>query len=73
MCCEGKGTTTDMAGMMSKMMKGCDPDMMIDMMPQCVGMMLQHIQKEKRTDFVLKTVTTLMDHLCATASRSHSS
>ncbi len=40
MCWEGKGTTTDMAGMMSKMMKGCDPDMTIDMMPQCVGMML---------------------------------
>ncbi len=40
MCWEGKGTTTDMAGMMSKMMKGSDPDMMVDMMPQCVGMML---------------------------------
>ena len=46
---------------MSKMMEGCDPDMMRDMMPQCVGLMLQHIPKEKRPDFVLKTVTTLMD------------
>ncbi len=68
MWCEGKGTTTDMAGMLSKMMEGCGPAMMIDMMPQCIGMMLQHIPKEKRTDFVLKTVTTLMEEVSAEMS-----
>ncbi len=60
MCCEGKG---DMMGMMSKMMEGCGPDMMIDMMPKCIGMMFQHIPKEKQADFVLKTITTLMDEV----------
>jgi len=60
MCSEGKG---GMEGMMSQMMEECSPEMMIDMMPQCIGMMLQHIPKEKRTDFVLKAITTLIDEV----------
>jgi len=61
MCCEGKGTMPDMMGMMSKMMEGSGPDMMIDMMPQCLGMIFQHIPKEKRSNFALKTISTLME------------
>jgi hypothetical protein len=57
-----------MMGMMSKMM-GSDkekempmmPQMMTEMMPQCLKMMLPNIPKEKRIDFVLKMVTTLME------------
>ncbi len=65
MCCEGKGTTMDMMGMMSKMMEGCGPDMMVDMMPQCLGMIFQYIPKEKRSDFALKTISTLMEQASA--------
>ena len=54
--CEGQG---EMMEIMSKMMEGCTPDMMMDMMPHCFGMMLPKMSKEKRTEFVLKMVATL--------------
>ena len=60
----------DMMGKMSTMMEGCGPEMMMDSMTQCVGMMFQHIPKEKRTDFVLKTVATLLDQGTAGMSES---
>jgi hypothetical protein len=50
---EGEG------GMMEMM-----PQMMTEMMPQCLKMMLPNIPKEKRIDFVLKMVTTLMEQGC---------
>ena len=50
---EGEG------GMMEMM-----PQMMTEMMPQCLKMMLPNIHKEKRIDFVLKMVTTLMEQGC---------
>jgi hypothetical protein len=52
---------TGMMGMMSKMMEGDQLNMMMEMMPKCLGMMLQKVPKEKRTEFVLKMVTTLVE------------
>ena len=66
---EGKG------GMMDKMMGGGQgaempmmPQMMMGMMPQCLKIMLPNMPKEKRIDFVLEIVTTLMEHSCADIS-----
>ncbi len=61
---KGCGAESDMMGMMSKMMEGCEPEMMMDMMPHSFGMMLPKIPKEKRTDFVLKMVSTLVEQGC---------
>ena len=58
MGCESKG---DMMAMMSQMMEGCGPQMITDMMPHCVGMMVQKVPKEKRTEFVSKMVSTLAE------------
>ena len=38
---------------------------MMEMMPQCLKMMLPSISKEKRMDFVLKMVATLMEQGCS--------
>ncbi len=69
---EGKG---GMMGMMDKMMGGGQgeempmmPQMMMGMMPQCLKIMLPNMQKEKRIDFVLEIVATLMEHGCADMS-----
>lgn len=58
MGCEGKG---DMMAMMSQMMEGCGPQMVTDMMPHCVGMLVQKVPKEKRTEFVSKMVSILAE------------
>ncbi len=50
------GGGEDEGGMMSKMMMG--------MMPQCLKVMLPNMPKEKRVDFVLEMVTTLVEHGC---------
>ena len=57
-----------MMEMMSKMMGGCKegempmmPQMMVEMMPKCLKMMLPSISKEKRIDFILEMVATLME------------
>lgn len=55
-CCED-----EMMGMMSKMMQGDKSDMMMEMMPKCLGMMLQNMPGEKRVECVLKMVTTLVE------------
>jgi hypothetical protein len=55
---EGKN---DMMGMMSKMMQGDKPEMMMEMMPKCLGMMLQNMQKKDRIAFTLKIVSALME------------
>jgi hypothetical protein len=60
MDCEG-----NMMGMMSKMMEGDQSGMMMEMMPKCLGMMLPNMSKEKRVEFVLKMVTTLVEQGCA--------
>lgn len=44
------------------------PQMMMGMMPQCLKIMLPNMPKEKRIDFVLEIVTTLMEHSCADIS-----
>ena len=62
MGCEG---SAEMTGMMSKMMEGCEPEMMMDMMPHSFGMMLPKMPKEKRIEFVLKMVATLVERGCA--------
>ncbi len=64
-----------MMGMMSKMMGGeGETDnpmmggMMMEMIPQCLRMMLPGMDKEKRTDFVLEMVATLKEQACADMS-----
>jgi len=59
---EGQG------GMMSKMMEGGKekemsmmPLMMTEMMPNCLVMMLPKMPKEKKIEFVLKMVASLME------------
>ena len=59
------GDMGDMKGMMSNMMEGCGPEMMMEMMPKCAGMMVAKIPKEKRLEFVSKMITTLVEHGCA--------
>jgi hypothetical protein len=56
--CEGGD---DMMAMMSKMMEGCEPGMMTEMMSHCLGMMLQKMPQEKRMEFVLKMVVILKE------------
>ncbi len=58
-----------MAQMMSGMMGGDENTgrpmrgkMMLKMMPQCVEMVLPGTPREERKDFVLKMVSTLMEH-----------
>lgn len=60
-----------MMGMVSEMMEsGKDVEMpmmrqmMVEMMPQRLRMVLPSIPKEKRLDFVLKMVATLMEQGC---------
>jgi hypothetical protein len=55
-CCK-----EDMMGMMSKMMEGDHFEMMMEMMPKCLGMMLPNVPKEKRVEFALKMVAALME------------
>ena len=63
---EGKG---GMPGTMSKMTEGGDEtgmsmmaSMMLTMMPQCVEMVLPETPKKERRDYVLKMVSTLVEH-----------
>ncbi len=58
---EGK---ENMMGMMSKMMQGDKPGMMMEMMPKCLGMMLQNMQKNDRIAFTLKMVGDLVEQTC---------
>ncbi len=58
---EGLG---DMMRMVTKMMetgKGMGSQMMVEMMPKCLKMMLPGVPKEKRADFVVKMVSTMME------------
>lgn len=61
----GVGESKDgMMEMMSKMKKGgkeMEMPMMMEMMPRCINIMLPKMPKEKRIDYVLKMVTTLME------------
>lgn len=58
---EGK---ENMMEMMSKMMRGDKPGMMMDMMPKCLGMMVQNMQKNDRIAFTLKIVGDLVGQTC---------
>jgi hypothetical protein len=67
MMSEGEGE----GEMMSKMMGGDQGtgmpmmlQMMMSMMPQCLKIMLPDMPKEKRIDFVLEIVASLMEHGC---------
>jgi len=58
----------DMMGIMSNMMPGGKemripmmPAMMMEMMPQCLTMIFPNMPEEKRIDFILKMVGTLME------------
>ena len=57
--------------MMSKMMGGGQgmemsamPQMMMEMMPHCLTMMLPHVPKDKRMDFTLNMIATLIEQSC---------
>jgi len=61
----------DMMAMMSKMIecgKGMGPhvmpEKMMEIMPQCLGMMLLNMPKEKRIAFTLNMVATLREQGC---------
>ena len=41
------------------------PQMMMEMMPHCLTMMLPHLSKDKRKAFTLQMVATLMEQICA--------
>jgi hypothetical protein len=56
--------TEDMMGMMFKMMQGGRPETMMEMMPKCLGMMLQSMQKKDRITFTLKIVGDLVEQTC---------
>jgi len=69
---EGVNMMDMMPKMMMGMMSGGEktgmptmPQMMPDMMPYCLGMVLPSMPKEKRVDFVLQMVTSLVDQGCA--------
>jgi len=47
-----------MEAMMPRMMEGIN---MMEMMPQCLNVMLPKMPQEKRIDFVLKMIATLME------------
>ena len=58
-------------GMMSKMMgegekkeKPAMPQMMEEMMPMCIKMMVPNMPKEKRIEFVVTMINTLMEQGC---------
>jgi hypothetical protein len=60
-----------MMGMMDKMMEGGEekeaammPQMMTEMMPKCLEMMLPNMPNEKKVDFVMKMVSILMEQGC---------
>ncbi len=63
-----KGEKEEMMGKtMEKFFPGMtaeDKQKMMGMMPQCLKVMLPNMPKEKRVDFVLEMVTTLVEHGC---------
>jgi hypothetical protein len=44
------------------------PQMMMEMMPHCLTMMLPHLSKDTRKAFTLQMVATLMEQSCADMS-----
>ena len=65
---EGINMMEMMPKMMMNMMgegKGGMMEMMMGMMPQCLTMMLPNMAQEKRRDFVLIMITTLVEQGCA--------
>jgi hypothetical protein len=58
------GRKENMIGFMSKMMQGDKPEMMTEMMTNCLGMMLQNMQKKNRITFTLKIVGDLVEQTC---------
>ncbi len=73
--CGSEGGTQKMMEMMSKMKDVCQegkmammPQMMVEMMPHCLTMMLPSVPKEKRIDFVMNMVGILMEKGCVEMS-----
>ena len=56
------GMMPDMKGDPKEMQMPMMPAMMIEMMPRCLEMMLPNFPKEKRIDFILKMMITLIEH-----------
>ncbi|UCG93272.1 MAG: hypothetical protein JSV97_06130 [candidate division WOR-3 bacterium] len=64
MMSEGKSGCEEMFKMMGEGKEGkmsMMPQMMTEMMPRCLKMMLPNLPKEKRIDFVLNMVRTLVE------------
>ena len=61
----GIGPMGDMSGMMQGMDSSSDmpmmPKMMTTMMPECLNVMLPYVPTEKRTDFAVRMVETLLE------------
>jgi glutamine synthetase adenylyltransferase len=55
----GGGQGMEMSGMLQ---------MMMEMMPHCLTMMLPHVPKDKRMDFTLNMIATLMEQSCTDMS-----
>ena len=55
------GMMPKMGGYGKEMQMKMMPQMMMEMMPRCLSMMLPNIPKDKRIDFVLKMVATLIE------------
>ena len=51
----------EMEGMMSKMMEGHSPDMMMEMMPKCLGMMLSKLSGDQRSEIAKKLFSVLWE------------
>ncbi len=52
---------SDMPAMMEKMMEGYPPIMMMEMMPECLGMMLSRLPQEQRAEMVKKLFSVLLE------------
>ncbi len=61
-------TAEDKQKMMGMMGGGEGEGGMMGMMPQCLKVMLPNMPQEKRIDFMLEIVATLMEHGCADMS-----
>jgi hypothetical protein len=59
MDCKDMGNMMDM---MPKMMGGCSSEMMMEMMPKCLEMMLAQFPEDKRVELIKKMISVLMEH-----------
>lgn len=64
----GKGVMSQMSGSGKEPQIPSMPEMMMEMMPRCLEVIMPNIPKEKRSDFISKMITTLIEQGCADMS-----